>query len=977
MRLRVVLLVAGLCLAAGQLRAEDGYWVVIGSFSSPETAEAARQDAADRLGADVKVQSVTSARGVFNRVVVGPYEDKYQAQSLATTARTSGYADAWLVRQGAVPDTYVAPVATAPAAASASQPTDAHVPAVPDGLNLPAYGTDDASPATSNSVMPELEIRDFSRERLEKAVEDELPQEPPPGYNLNRLRRDAQARPPPGLDALPGSTPVDPASAAPLPLPRFSHSDLNIRIDGKLDEAIWQDLPVFDGFRVTEPDTLAIPAYATHLKVFYSGKGLYAGYDLEQPADQLVQRFSARDQGQVQRDHIGLGLDTSGEGLYGYVFSLALGDNQTDGTVLPERRISMDWDAAWYGATARTDTGWSVEMFIPWSQVSMPKQDGQRRMGLYASRFFAARDERVSMPPLPPTYARYLSAMRPVQLEGVNPRQQWSVFPYVAATQNKVEDGLTWKAGADVFWRPTSNFQLTATLNPDFGNVEADDVDVNLTAFETFFPEKRLFFVEGREIFETTPRSDTSRNVEPTSVLNTRRIGGRPRPPREVPPGVTVPARERNQLTELTAAVKATGQAGHLRYGVLAASEDDVKFDAGPLNLRQDGSDYGVVRLLYESTQRGAYAAIGTISTLAAHPEQDALVHGVDVHYLSADNAWKLDGQLLYSDKDDVGKGKGGFFDAVYTVRKGLTFSAGLDYYDDKLDINDLGFLRRNDALNWRLGGSWNSVGMDWARQVNVAPFAQFEVNGDGADTRKGFGTRNTVYLNNLAKLDVYLAYFPSRDEDRESFGNGTFVTEGRQDTSFDYTSDTSRRFSYRVGVDLDGENSGGETYKGRLGVVWRPLDRMTLDVLAEYWRRGDWLLHQGGRNFTTFDTREWRPKLSLEYNLTARQQLRLSAQWIGIRAKESQFYLLRDGVRKLLETDRPATAAGDFAISSLNLQLRYRWEFAPLSDVYVVYTLGGFSRAADVGFDDLLDRPMDEPDVEQLVVKLRYRFGS
>jgi len=135
-----------------------------------------------------------------------------------------------------------------------------------------------------------------------------------------------------------------------------------------------------------------------------------------------------------------------------------------------------------------------------------------------------------------------------MQLQGVEPRMQWSLIPFVSATIDDAREDNAARAGVDITWQPNSLVSVNATLNPDFGAVEADDVVLNLTALETFFPEKRLFFLEGSEVFETTPRANsgnslrettnenfatTSRRIfvtdfmpAPISLLNTRRIGG-------------------------------------------------------------------------------------------------------------------------------------------------------------------------------------------------------------------------------------------------------------------------------------------------------------------------------------------------------------------------------------------------------------------------------------------------------------------
>ncbi|MCB1645169.1 MAG: hypothetical protein KDI36_06935, partial [Pseudomonadales bacterium] len=124
-----------------------------------------------------------------------------------------------------------------------------------------------------------------------------------------------------------------------------------IKIDGHLNEPVWQTLPAYDEFVVIQPDTLADVQHATQVRMFYTSEGLYVGVDMAQPAGTLYKRLSGRDQRQINRDNINITLDTSGEGRYGYWFGINLGDSVMDGTVLPERQFTSDWDGAWRGAT--------------------------------------------------------------------------------------------------------------------------------------------------------------------------------------------------------------------------------------------------------------------------------------------------------------------------------------------------------------------------------------------------------------------------------------------------------------------------------------------------------------------------------------------------------------------------------------------------------------------------------------------------
>ena len=115
------------------------------------------------------------------------------------------------------------------------------------------------------------------------------------------------------------------------------------------------------------------------------------------------------------------------------------------------------------------------------------------------------------------------------RLRDVEPRRQLTFYPFTSSNFDSLRNQDQYQVGTEIFWRPTSSSQLSASINPDFGNVQSDDVIVNLTAFEQFFPEQRAFFLEGQDIFVTSPRASRGGGPGgPIQLLNTRRIGGAP-----------------------------------------------------------------------------------------------------------------------------------------------------------------------------------------------------------------------------------------------------------------------------------------------------------------------------------------------------------------------------------------------------------------------------------------------------------------
>ncbi len=763
---------------------------------------------------------------------------------------------------------------------------------------------------------------------------------------------------------------------------RFDEADLNVSIDGRLDEAVWQSVPYIDDFLVIEPDTMAPVPYATRLRMFASERGLYVGFELDQPAETLVSRLSARDQRQINRDAVFITLDSSGEGRYGYWFGVALGDSLLDGTVLPERRYGADWDGPWYGASAQTDTGWSAEMFLPWSMMSMPADTDLRRMGVFVSRRVAHLNQRWAWPPIPDTQQVFLSALPLLEMEGVGPRQQYSLYPYVSSTLDEVQGRTEYRAGMDLFWRPSTNFQLSATLNPDFGNVEADDVIVNLTAFETFFPEKRLFFLEGQEIFVATPRAAGGGRDGPTTLLNTRRIGGAVQRP-ATPDGFSVAPDQLNQQAELLGAGKVTGQQGAWRYGVLFAGERDSRFRAvgedDAMRLNQDGSNYGIARVLYEDSPGGAYRGLGWMGTLTTHDARQVGTQGVDAHYLTASGRLNIDAQVLWSNPDDGPHGRGAFVDLRYSPQRGRNHIVALDYFDRQIDINDLGFQRRNDLLGTRYVYVRRSSDFRLARDQETQLILSQEWNHDHQSVRSGVFLSTWIERDDLSRWRGELNYFPARYEDRNSFGNGVYRIDARTQVGLGYSTDSARPLAAQFDGRYQGEDLGGSLYSLQGRLIWHPQSRLTTDLTMLYRDRDGWLLHQGGRQFATFAAEEWQTRLSFNFFLTARQQLRAALQWVGIDASAQDYYLVPERPGALLPDSLPDGAApADFSISTLNLQLRYRWEIAPLSDIFVVYTRNSRLRG-DAGqrFTQLFRDAYDEPLAEQLVVKFRYRLGN
>ncbi|NCF32849.1 MAG: hypothetical protein GWP50_04690, partial [Proteobacteria bacterium] len=480
-----------------------GSGVVVGSFGTEVNAQTAAQSARVKLSAlsaDIEIQVVTTAGARrVSRVIVLPTSG-VDARGLLKSVRAQGFSDAWYLAETGV----VASQATLP-----TQQTE-YVQQEPDGTPQTTVAQSLATTEVTSAPVAQVKLRQGA------GAQTVIGQEA--GVDLNRLS-----------------------------LQTLAEADVDIVIDGKIDEGLWQQLPFYDNMLVSIPALLTPAEYATEIRMFATEKGLYVSSLMEQPPGSLVKRYSRRDDF-FDRDTFGVTIDASGEALVAYWFFIALGDSLSDGKVLPERRFQRDWDGPWLGKSAETDNGWSAEFFLPWSMMNMPEVDGPRTIGFAAKRNISSSNQSYGWPGYAQSSARFVSALNELEVVGVQPRAQVSVIPFAATTYDQAYDETDVKVGVDFSWKPSPKLEMAATANPDFGAVEADDVVLNLTASETFFPEKRLFFLEGHEVFSIMPRDDfssiyrialnddyatTSRQIYlndfvpvPVSLLNTRRIGG-------------------------------------------------------------------------------------------------------------------------------------------------------------------------------------------------------------------------------------------------------------------------------------------------------------------------------------------------------------------------------------------------------------------------------------------------------------------
>ncbi len=309
------------------------------------------------------------------------------------------------------------------------------------------------------------------------------------------------------------------------------------KIDGLVDDPAWQSVEWQNNFTQREPYEGRQPSEQTEFKVLYTDFAIYIAVRAwDSSPDSIVSRLSRRDSG--DGDAIGVEFDSYFDQKTAFSFIVFSSGVKYDKLITSDGESEDNsWDAIWDAKTSIDDKGWIAEIEIPLNQLRF-NNNNEQVWGFQVGRFIHRKAELSLWQPVPrdaPGWVHQFGLLKGIA--GIKPKRQIEVAPYIVAQTEKfeAEEGNPFatgkrnrfSGGVDAKVGLTNDITLDLTVFPDFGQVEADPSEVNLTAFETYFPEKRPFFVEGRNLFSfQLSLGDGDHSSE--NLFYSRRIGRRP-----------------------------------------------------------------------------------------------------------------------------------------------------------------------------------------------------------------------------------------------------------------------------------------------------------------------------------------------------------------------------------------------------------------------------------------------------------------
>jgi hypothetical protein len=773
-----------------------------------------------------------------------------------------------------------------------------------------------------------------------------------------------------------------------------------IVLDGKLNEEIWQRAPAVVDFLQRDPDEGRAPTQRTEARIAYDDGALYvAVHAFDSDPGKIVGILTRRDQ-RSPSDWIRIVVDSYFDRRSAYEFGVNPVGVKSDRYYFNDGQSDDSWDAVWEVEVETDAQGWSAEFRIPFSQLRFNNTSGGP-VGFSIMREIGRLAETSTWPLLSRNANGFVSQfgeLRGLKMSGAPKR--FELMPYslgkVDTRQVDVSDPLAQSPdpggsfGLDMKYAVTPGLTLTATANPDFGQVEADPAVVNLDAFETFFPERRPFFVEGSGTFRFNMDCNDGNC---TGMFYSRRIGRAPQG--SASPGQGEYAKQPDSATIIGAA-KLTGRVAGFSIGALTAAtarEDATIAGLDAIGRRDQTVEpltgYTVLRALKEFNNQSSLGFMTTSTNRQLDADvsflaKNAYAGGVDYDWRlspmynisgyfagshiagNADAIRRLQENNVHgfqrADADYLGvdanattlSGHAGSVSFGKISGESTRFNSNIGYKSPGFDTNDLGFMRRADERNQSNWFQWRNFKPGKyvrTRNFNINQYQGWNFGGDriysGGNINSHWTFVNYYSIGGGFNLDGA----PFRDRVTRG-GPGVLGNPGK---SLWYYANTDNRkalsFFYNGGHWADTRNSARHDIMP--GVNWRATSSMSLNLGIRYLLNRDdsqWVTNEslatGGQRyvFGRIDQQTLSFNARFNYTMTPTLSLQVYAEPFVSAGEYSNYKALVDGrARKYEDRYTPYAYDGraDFNVRSFRTTNVLRWEYRPGSQLFLVWQQG------------------------------------
>jgi hypothetical protein len=748
-----------------------------------------------------------------------------------------------------------------------------------------------------------------------------------------------------------------------------THRSTAITIDGVLSEQAWEEAVPVGGFLQYDPVEGAPATERTSVRALFDDDNVYFGIFCHDGDPSAIDRQLTRRDRTGQSDRVSVIIDSYHAHATAFLFSVSASGVQSDGVFSYDGLLyDVQWDAVWEAGAAVTPGGWGAEIRIPFSALRFSLQEGEYVWGLNVRRYISRKNETDEwvMVPRNETQPGVISSVSKMgHLSGltkISPPLHIEILPYQVTSYGHFAEPepfeprqeLDGSLGLDAKYGVTNNVTLDLTVNPDFGQVEVDQAVLNLTVFDTYYPEKRPFFLEGASVF-TFGNAFDNRDL---GLFYSRRIGREPTLARPPSPGTVY--EENPRFTTILGAAKLTGRTdGGLTFGAISALTDeevaverDASGNTGEPFIVEPRAGYNVLRV---SQDIGTSSRVGFLGTVAAKEfSAPAWSGGVDWRLRFDDDTWLADGYLAFSkpsEESGISGRKGGSAGRLALGNIGddhLLWFSTYDFSSRDFSVADLGFYEQPREHGGYTQGTWRENAADGAavRRYALTLQPNYRWNWDGYVTTASLEFEPAFEFTNFWTL-TFNATHGFRAYDDASRGiNGLYLRP--EINAFRAVVDTDPSKSVIVsgyfGFDDDAKEM--QRWIASLKITLRVtswMDVVPMVTLSKTWREEAWAIpfyEPSGNNL--FGDRDV-DQLDFSLRGTVAFSRKVTAQFFTqVFIAKGTYGNFREltGPETFVPVDfDPANGTPDFNDRVLNANIVLRWEYLPGSTIYLVWT--------------------------------------
>jgi len=780
-------------------------------------------------------------------------------------------------------------------------------------------------------------------------------------------------------------------------------------IDGKLDERTWQKAVPATDFATLQPENKVDARLKNKMWFAFDDANLYVAAELEAASsDSILRQLGERDNANVTADWFGVWISPYNDKANDIVFRVTAAGVQLDHKSGPNHN-DESWDPVWKSAILIHETGWSVEFAIPFSQIRFPTADKQV-WGINAARWVQATREVFTWTFIEKDHSNYSVFGGELHgIENIEPPLRLSFTPYTAASLShfpfdeggKSNWSRTIRGGLDLKYGINESFTLDLTLIPDFGEVQSDNVVLNLTPFEVRYNERRPFFTEGTDLLSKAGR------------FYSRRVGARPIRFWDVYDLVEYDSLiiDNPEEAQMINATKITGQnangiglaffnatTGRMQATYLDSLGEQREFLTDPItNFNRivvnknfgNGSELGISN---SNVFRGENPDDDTFE----NDFRDANVTGISARLVSRDSQWRIQSSAAYSQISQGDSMETGNEWNLRLSENNGAFRYGVSFFgeSDTYDPNDLGFMFNNNSYSQSVWlslfqhepkGLLNDAHID-LRAMNQHLYKPREFTGTMIRVNWKLTTRK--YFSNGGGIQIRPTYSRDYYEPRsEEIGDQFFLQPPFFHIHSWISTDYNRPFAFDLWLGVDAKDKFGSSWTGGgFKPRWRISDQLMFNYSAELKQ------NHAERGFAEFDDdddpvfgrrerREVTNMLTASYTVsnTLSSNIRIRHYWSQV--VYDRFYDLQGNG----ELDQRAyTAELDGILNVFNIDAVLVWRFAPGSELNLIWKnsidewtegIHGHHYIGNMHADYIHDlgHILEQPQANSLSVKILY----